>query len=129
MGELADAGDGSRVRDYLHAEFVDRVGRWEGNAINDGEVKFARYIRKSWQPTIDALRENRAVLIPRFELPYDHPMSPKYGGDPGDHLELGADDILRPYDGPAPKLRLNRAERRAGQRGHRVNGAPTNGSG
>jgi hypothetical protein len=114
----------SQVRDYIHAWTVDQVSRWENNALNDGDVKFARYVRKSWQPRIDALYEGRAVLISRFELPREHPMSPKWGGNPGDHLELTADDRVRLYEGPPePKLRLNRTERRrAGWRGPGLNG-------
>ena len=117
----------SRVRDYIHAETVDIVQSWENNALNDGDTKFARYIQKCWQPRIDALYEGRAVLISRYELPLWHPMSTKYGGDPADHLELGPDDVLRPY--VSLKLKLNRADRRAGgQRGNGLNGARVNGS-
>ena len=116
-----------RVRDYIHAETVDIVQAWEHNALRDGDTKFAAHVRKVWQPRIDALHEGRAVLISRFELPYEHRMSPKYGGDPADHFELGEDDVLRPY--VSPKLKLNRrAERRAaGQRGNGINGAPIDG--
>ena len=47
-----------------------------------------------------------------------HPQSPQYGGDPGDNMVLDENDVLRPYEGPEPKLKLNRAERRrAGWRG------------
>jgi hypothetical protein len=50
-----------------------------------------------------------AVTIHRYELPDDHPQAAPLGGDPGDLLTLGADDVLRPFDrsasaarGPAP---------------------------
>ena len=92
----------STVRDHIHAVTVDLVSRWENNARNDGDVKFANYIRKSWQSRIDALYEGRAVLVSRYELPYEHPMSPKYGGDPATNFVLGEDDVLRPYEGPSP---------------------------
>ena len=45
----------------------------------------------------------------RYELP-DHPQAPPHGGDPGDRLELGADDVLRPID--EPHSGPNRALRR-----------------
>jgi hypothetical protein len=121
MAEPADAGTDSRVRDYIHGEICDQVERWVNNALADGDPKFARYARRSWQGRIDALYEGRAVLVSRFELPDWHPMNPKYGGDPADHFELGEDDVLRPHEGP--KLKLNRAQRRAaGWRGNGLNG-------
>jgi hypothetical protein len=110
------------LRDYLLAEFVDfrelMSSTLEGHTIENGETVWQHLSHR-----IDALLDGREVTISRFQLPDWHEESPKFGGDPGDRFTLGPDDILRPYESPEPKLKLNRAERRAnGWRGPGLNG-------
>ena len=49
-------------------------------------------------PIVDALLAGEAVTIHRYELPDFHEQAPPRGGDPGDLLTLGPDDVLRPFD-------------------------------
>jgi hypothetical protein len=109
----------SKVRDYVYGETVDIVQGWENNALRVGDTKFAAYIRKSWQPYIDALREDREVIVHGWELPDDH-WARALGVDRS--WTLTADDRLVPRDDPQ-FVPPNRAQRRAmGQRGNGLNG-------
>ena len=99
------------LRDYLLGEFVDFremcSTTLEGYRIENGETVWQHLSRR-----IDALLDGREVTINRYQLPDWHDESPKHGGDPADRFTLGPDDILRPYESPEPKLRLNRMGRR-----------------
>lgn len=110
------------LRDYLLGELVDFrelcSSTLEGHVIANGETVWEHVSHR-----IDALLDGRPVTINRYQLPDWHEESPKHGGNPADRFTLGPDDILRPYESPEPKPRLNRAERRAaGWRGPGLNG-------
>ena len=116
------------VRKFLIKEEVrfrkSMSTKLEGHKIENGETVFDHLT-----PRVDAFLEGRAVVISRWELPYNHRLFPKFGGDPADKFVLGEDDVLRPAPDTTPKLKLNRKDRRrAGQRGHRFNGEPADGS-
>jgi hypothetical protein len=116
----------AELRGYLHAELADFVETYVNIALASGDTELATYTQRSHQMRLDARLEGREVrFINRSDLPDWHPESPKHGGDPDDRFSLGPDDVLRPEETKAPKLRPpNRAQRRAmGWRGE-TNGGP-----
>jgi hypothetical protein len=121
MPEPRDNAD-LKLRDHLLASEVDfrelMSSTLEGHTIEGGESVYDHLSRR-----VDALLAGEAVVFTRFELPDWHPLSPKYGGDPSDRFVLGPDDVVRSDESPEPRLKLNRAERRAaGWRGPGLNG-------
>ena len=91
----ADAG----LRDYLIGYYSDRRQAYVNTARQGAGEELERYILSEWTPLIDRLLDGEAILFSRFELPDDHPQSPKYGFDPGDKLILDEHDVLRKYEG------------------------------
>jgi hypothetical protein len=83
------------LRDYLNAYFCDLRQGYVDVAERNHDEDFVRHIRSQWSPVIDALIDQKPVKFRRFELPENHSMAPPHGGNPGDLLELGSDDVLR----------------------------------
>jgi hypothetical protein len=107
MPEPRDNAD-SALRDYFTAMYVDLRAMFS-RTLPDDRTADGRSVWQIWTPIVDALLGGEAVTVHRYELPAAHPQAPPHGGDPGDLLTLGADDVLRPFDrsasaarGPAP---------------------------
>lgn len=66
--------------------------------LPDDRTADGRSVWELWTPIVDALLAGEAVTIHRYELPDSHEQAPPRGGDPGDLLTLGPDDVLRPFD-------------------------------
>jgi hypothetical protein len=93
MPELRDNAD-SQLRGLLLESAVDfrqtMSAALEGQTIENGETVWDHLSRR-----VDALLADEAVVFRRYEFPDEHPLSPKYGGDPTDLFELGPDDVVR----------------------------------
>jgi hypothetical protein len=126
VGEPADAGPDSRLRDHLHGDCADFVELYEGKALAEGDIELAQAVRAAHQFRLDAMLEGREVKhIARADLPDWHQEScANTGGSPYDRFTLGPDDVLRPEESTAPPGPMpNRAQRRAaGWRGPWLNG-------
>ena len=107
----------SDLRAYLLSEAV-----WFRRAYGKEGVGKTADGKTAWEllsGPVDVLLEGKPFRLHRFQLPDWHNESTRYGGSPHDDFELGADDVLRPYDGGAEVEAAERA-------GH--NGAPVDGS-
>ena len=82
------------LRDYLLAAEVDfrqlMSSTLEGCTIEGGESVWDRLSHR-----IDSLLDGEDVQISRYELPSWHSESTRFGGNPADRFDLGADDVLR----------------------------------
>ena len=96
MGEPANRGADSMLRDHLHAQLCDFVELYADQARRGGDTMLASEVRLVHQRRLDALMDGEEVAdIHRYSLPDWHPESSAYGGNPTDRFVLGADDILR----------------------------------
>jgi hypothetical protein len=115
MPEPRDNAD-STVRDHLIAEAVDfrtlMSSTLKGHKIENGETVWDHLSHR-----VDALLEGKAITFHRYELPDGHPMEAPHGGRPNDLLEIGEDDVVRPYESAEPQFAPpNRKQRRELQR-------------
>jgi hypothetical protein len=95
---VVDADAGTRA--YILGQAREFRRLMVSTLLNDPEngVEYAQYASDQLSGRVDALAAGKAVLLSRYQLPPGHALCAPAAGRPSDALELGEDNVVRPYE-------------------------------